>query len=313
MESFAKKVKDLKAKRGYTAGELSELSGVPLGTLNKLLAGIIEEPKISTASAIAAALGTSLAAMLDEETLAPTAEDERKLLTDYRASDNYGKALIRAVAEMESGRTVDSTEREEERLIRIPATAVSTTPAVTTAVTAVKAPKTAAAPKTAVLDAPPAPSVATAVTAEKVATVATAVMAEQAVTEEKAAEHAVITLPLFYDAVSAGLGADLSDGGHDTIDVRAGYGTDRPDFALRVSGDSMEPRFKSGDVLLIHQQDAVSFGEFGIFIADGAGYFKRFMGDRLHSLNPNYPDIPLRHFDDYFCCGKVVGHMKKKS
>jgi phage repressor protein C with HTH and peptisase S24 domain len=206
---------------------------------------------------------------------------------------------------------VDSTEREEERLIRIPAAAVSTTPAVATAVTAVKAPKTAAAPKTAVLDAPPAPSAAT---AEKVAT---AVMAEQAVTEEKAAaeaaEHAVITLPLFYDAVSAGLGADLSDGGHDTIDVRAGYGTDRPDFALRVSGDSMEPRFKSGDVLLIHQQDAVSFGEFGIFIADGAGYFKRFMGDRLHSLNPNYPDIPLRHFDDYFCCGKVVGHMKKKS
>ena len=253
MESFAKKVKDLKTKRGYTAGELSELSGVPLGTLNKLLAGIIEEPKISTANAIASALGTSLAAMLGEETAVPTAEDERKLLSDYRAADNYGKVLIRTVAEMESGRTVDGTEREEDRTIRVPAPNTS------------------------------------------------------------AEEHATITLPLFYDPVSAGPGVDLTDGGHETIDVRAGYGTDRPDFALRVSGDSMEPRFKSGDVLLVHQQDAVLFGEFGIFIADGAGYFKRFMGDRLHSLNPDYPDIPLRRFDDFLCCGKVVGHMKKKS
>ena len=180
MESFAKKVKDLKAKRGYTAGELSELSGVPLGTLNKLLAGIIEEPKISTASAIASALGTSLAAMLDEETLAPTAEDERKLLTDYRLSDNYGKALIRAVAEMESGRTVDSTEREEERLIRIPAAAISATPTAVTAVTAVKAPKTAAAPKSAVLEAPPAPSAGTAVMAATAATAATVATVEKA-------------------------------------------------------------------------------------------------------------------------------------
>ena len=75
----------------------------------------------------------------------------------------------------------------------------------------------------------------------------------------------------------------------------------------------MEPRFKSGDILLVHQQPSVLFGELGIFIADGQGYFKRFMGDRLHSLNPEFPDIPLRRFDDFFCCGKVVGHMKKKS
>ena len=37
MGSFAEKMKELKARRGYTSGELSERSGVPLGTLNKLL------------------------------------------------------------------------------------------------------------------------------------------------------------------------------------------------------------------------------------------------------------------------------------
>ncbi len=249
MESFAKKMKELKTRRGYTASELSERSGVPLGTLNKLLAGIIEEPKISTAKAIAAALGTTLAAMMGEASDTPTADDERKLLLDYRAADGYGKALVRKVAEMESGRTADDSETVDERILRATA----------------------------------------------------------------GEEGAVITLPLYYSPVSAGPGAVLDNGSYETIDVRAGYATEQADFALRVSGNSMEPRFKSGDIVLVHQQNAVLFGELGIFIADGEGYFKRFMGDRLHSLNPEYPDIPLRRFDDFFCCGKVVGHMKKKS
>ena len=249
MDSFAQKLKELKSRRGYTANELSEKSGVPLGTLNKLLSGVIEEPKLSTAKALAAALGTTLAAILDEASDTPSADDERKLLHDYSATDGYGKALIRKVAEMECGRTADTGEGQDERAMRA----------------------------------------------------------------QSGEEGAVITLPLYYSPVSAGPGAVLDNGSHETIDVRAGYATEQADFALRVSGNSMEPRFKSGDIVLVHQQNAVLFGELGIFIADGEGYFKRFMGDRLHSLNPEYPDIPLRRFDDFFCCGKVVGHMKKKS
>ena len=249
MESFTKKMKDLKSRRGYTAAQLSERSGVPLGTLNKLLSGIIEEPKLSTAEAIAHALGTTLSAMMGEAADTPTADDERKLLLDYRAADTYGKALVRKVAEMESGRTADITEPQDERLFR------------------------------------PQPS----------------------------EEGAVITLPLYLSPVSAGPGAILDHGSHETIDVRASYATEQADFALRVSGNSMEPRFRSGDIVLVHQQSDVLFGELGIFVADGEGYFKRFMGDRLHSLNPEYPDIPLRRFEEFFCCGKVVGHMKKKS
>ena len=249
MESFAKKLKELKNRRALTTSELSERSGVPLGTLNKLLTGVIEEPKLSTARALAAALGTSLAVMMGEASDTPTADDERKLLHDYRAADNYGKALVRKVAEMESGRTADGSETQDDRALRTQANE----------------------------------------------------------------ESAVITLPLYYSPVSAGPGAILGAGEHESIEVRASYTTEQADFALRVSGNSMEPRFKSGDIVLVHQQDTVLFGELGIFIADGEGYFKRFMGDRLHSLNPEYPDIPLRRFDDFFCCGKVVGHMKKKS
>ena len=126
-------------------------------------------------------------------------------------------------------------------------------------------------------------------------------------------DGAIITLPLYYSPVSAGPGAVLDNGSHETIDVRASYTSEQADFALRVSGTSMEPRFKNGDIILVRQQPSVLFGELGVFVADNEGYFKRFLGDRLHSLNPEVPDIPLSRFTSFLCCGKVVGHMKKKS
>ena len=247
MEHFFEKIKELKNQSGMTAKELSAKSGIPLGTLNKLLSGITEEPKISVAASLCEALGTTLCAVIGEGQDVVATEGERKLLSDYRAADGYGRSLIRKVAEMESSRTADV--RAEERSIRP--------------------------------------------------------LSEN--------EDAVITLPLYLMPVSAGTGAFLDSSHAESIDVRASFSTEQADFALRVSGNSMEPRFKNGDIVLVRQQNNVLFGELGIFIGDGEGYFKRFMGDRLHSLNPEYPDISLRRFTDFLCCGKVVGHMKKKS
>jgi phage repressor protein C with HTH and peptisase S24 domain/DNA-binding Xre family transcriptional regulator len=250
MEVFCQKIAEIKKRRGLTTKELSQMCGIPLGTLNKLLSGVIEEPKLSTAVAICSALGVTLGALTGEAPDIPMSDDERKLLHDYREADSYGRALVRQVAEMESGRTADSREGTEDKAVR---------------------------------------------------------------TTEADREGAVITLPLYLMPVSAGTGAVLDGSYAQTIDVRASFATEQADFALRVSGNSMEPRFKSGDIVLVHQQNNVLFGELGIFIADGEGYFKRYMGDRLHSLNPEYPDIPLRRFEEFICCGKVVGHMKKKS
>ena len=248
MHDFAEKIRSLKAQKGLTGQELSEKSGIPLGTLTKLLSGAIEEPKLSTAISLCEALGTSLGAMLGDSS-ATAASDESRLLADYRACDDYGKALIRKIAEMECGRTADSESAEESKTVR----------------------------------------------------------------SASAEDSAVITLPLYLMPVSAGTGTILDSGGHETIDVRATFSTEQADFALRVSGNSMEPRFRDGDIVLVHQQNTLLFGELGIFVADGKGYFKRYMGDRLHSLNPEYPDIPLCRFSDFLCCGKVVGHMKKKT
>ena len=119
MKDFSEKIRTLKARQGLTGQRLSELSGVPLGTLNKLLTGVIEEPRLSTAEALCHALGTTLAALTEDGGLgAALPPDERKLLADYRAADEYGKVLVRTVAEMESSRTADSAESEHERSVR---------------------------------------------------------------------------------------------------------------------------------------------------------------------------------------------------
>ena len=83
-------------------------------------------------------------------------------------------------------------------------------------------------------------------------------------------------------------------------------------FALRIHGNSMEPKYRDGDILLVEECDYVEYGELGIFILDGDGYFKKYGGDRLISLNPEYSDILLRNFDEISCCGRVVGKLKRK-
>jgi phage repressor protein C with HTH and peptisase S24 domain len=74
----------------------------------------------------------------------------------------------------------------------------------------------------------------------------------------------------------------------------------------------MEPKYRSGDVVLVQSADTVEEGELGIFVLDGAGYFKKYGGDHLISLNTKYPPILLKEFADVSCCGRVVGKLKKK-
>nr|WP_155961786.1 S24 family peptidase [Dorea sp. AGR2135] len=40
---------------------------------------------------------------------------------------------------------------------------------------------------------------------------------------------------------------------------------EKTDFGIRISGDSMEPMYHTGDVAWVHKQDSISNGEIGIF------------------------------------------------
>lgn len=53
-------VSKLKQERGMTSEDLARLSGVPLGTLNKILNGQTKNPSLETVFALAHALGCSV-------------------------------------------------------------------------------------------------------------------------------------------------------------------------------------------------------------------------------------------------------------
>lgn len=75
-------------------------------------------------------------------------------------------------------------------------------------------------------------------------------------------------------------------------------------FGVPVGGDSMEPTYHDGDLLIVCKEP-VNVGEIGVFTMDGEGYVKELGRGVLHSLNPDYDDIPL--VEDVRCNGKVVG------
>lgn len=242
--SFAERARAMKKEKGMTTEQLCRASGVPVGTLNKILTGAIGEPKLSIAVAIADALGCPLGALLDrEERFAGTLdEEESRLVTRYRCLDSHSRDLVDTVMEKEM-------KREDNAGVPI-------------------------------------------------------------VEDE---EVRYVSLPLFFLPVSAGTGAWLDDSSvSETIDVRATRVSLGADYALRVSGHSMEPKFADGDILLVKRQSSVEIGDLGIFIADGEGYFKRYHGEYLHSFNPAYKDILIANFSEFRCCGKVIGQMKRK-
>ena len=61
------KIAEYKKKLGLTTEELSRRSGVPIGTLNKILSGATRDPKLETLKAIARVLGLTLYDFDDEE------------------------------------------------------------------------------------------------------------------------------------------------------------------------------------------------------------------------------------------------------
>lgn len=54
------KIEEYKRRLGLTSAELAEKSGVPKGTLDKILSGTTKDPKLETLKAIARVLGLTL-------------------------------------------------------------------------------------------------------------------------------------------------------------------------------------------------------------------------------------------------------------
>ena len=127
--------------------------------------------------------------------------------------------------------------------------------------------------------------------------------------EETEYEEEYFEIPLAELPASAGTGIYLDSGQTETIKVAANEKTRQTDFAVKVSGDSMEPRYYSGDIVLV-RDEPVRIGEIGIFVYEGEGYIKKLGDGCLISLNPKYPNIQIENPDSLFCQGRVISVLR---
>jgi SOS-response transcriptional repressor LexA len=87
-------------------------------------------------------------------------------------------------------------------------------------------------------------------------------------------------------------------------------------FALRVKGDSMEPEFTEGDIIVVNPHVQANSGDYVVVKNDeGGATLKQFKQYRkievLHPLNPKYPDIELSEKQQYVIVGRVVEKKKR--
>ena len=112
-------------------------------------------------------------------------------------------------------------------------------------------------------------------------------------------------IPL-YESISAGYGASNSE----FIKMIPVFGLKKNGttyFAVKVEGDSMEPKIPNGSTI------AIEVGEIGAFNLNDENFVKqkKLVKDKLilHSFNLAYEDKVVNEFDDFIEYGKVVKVM----
>lgn len=112
-------------------------------------------------------------------------------------------------------------------------------------------------------------------------------------------------LRLYDIPVSAGFGNYLEDSRYEMIEANDKIPRSA-DYAVKVFGDSMSPKFIDGQIIYIHKQDYIENGEIGIFCLNGEAYLKMLSDSSLVSLNKKYSPIHLDNNDELKIFGKVV-------
>ncbi len=106
---------------------------------------------------------------------------------------------------------------------------------------------------------------------------------------------------------SAGSGVQLDEGFTEPMLIKPTAIAQRANYAVRVSGNSMEDTYYDGDIVLVETCPDVAIGEIGIFIVNDQGYIKQRGEDRLISLNPESNDVFIHEGDVVYCRGRVLG------
>ena len=220
-----------------TIDELALRSGVPKGTLNKIINGVTKDPQLETVKSIARALNCTLDDFDDAPRPRRLSSVEDDFMHKYRKLDSHGKAALQAILNVEYARY---SEFNTKNVIDFPARV---------------------RPEWEIYD--------------QCASAGNGI----SLWEESATKYYI------------------PESGADCVRYA--------DFGIRVSGDSMEPRYHDGDILMIQKTETLELGEIGVVIMNGEGYVKQIGPGQLISLNPKYEPIPLT--ENIFITGRVIG------
>ena len=115
--NLGNRINALRKEKKISVDELSEMSGVPKGTLSKITAGITSNPTLDTVQAICRALGCSLDALDDTPHIASPAlsSEAVRIAEDYDALPSEGKQMVRLVVDQEKRRAAGLPAPSEER------------------------------------------------------------------------------------------------------------------------------------------------------------------------------------------------------
>ena len=92
--------------------------------------------------------------------------------------------------------------------------------------------------------------------------------------------------------------------------------TCRADCVFTVNGDSMEPDYPDGCMVLVKRisdSGELTPGGIGAFMIDNETYIKEYRPDGLHSLNPAYPVMRFSDEDSVYLIGRVMGVLSPES
>lgn len=130
---------------------------------------------------------------------------------------------------------------------------------------------------------------------------------------EEHKEHLDSRLLEYHRSVSAGGGVFiLGDEDVEQVGIPDVPGADEGDYAIKISGNSMEPDYYDGEVALVARDAPIRYGDVGIFIIDGKAYIKEYGKTELISRNPKSGNIIISEYANIVCMGKVVGKIREE-
>ena len=92
--------------------------------------------------------------------------------------------------------------------------------------------------------------------------------------------------------------------------------TCRADCVFTVNGDSMEPDYPDGCMVLVKRisdSGELTPGDIGAFMIDNETYIKEYREDGLHSLNPKYDVMHFSDEESVYLIGRVTGVLNPEN